>query len=1555
MKIRIWGARGSIPSPLQPREVEEKICQAILGLPDIDTHDEEAVRAYVSTLPTMLRGTAGGNTPCIEIQTGGELFVMDAGSGIQALGQELMKGPFGRGEGVMHLFISHLHWDHLQGFTMFLPAFRPGNRIFIYGVHDVKTALERQQYLPFWPRTLSYTMRADLEFISLEAGQPFAIGNVLINTLLNTHRGDAYSYRFEDRHSVFVYASDAEYKQLDEASLQPRIEFFRNADALIFDAMYTTPVQTWQREDWGHSSAMIGVDLARAAGVKQLLLFHHSPSHLDAKLEEIQTSAIDYQAQDTTRPICKVLMAYEGLTLDLASKGAVALQLTPDGEAAILTPTSIFDERGVDQLAQQLARLAEHDTHTRSIIDLSQVETLTTVSLKSLVALRQELEEAPIVLVGPSDSILQIIKLAGCADYFAIYPTVETALEAVQARQALKLPGHMIKDRYQIQNKISDGQMGTVLKATDTHLDRTVAINILYPYFSSETIARFMRQSRQIMSMDHPNIVTVFDWDQEVDYTFQIEEFITDPTTLYDLLVNRDNPLPIEHAMNIALDITHTLEYAYSWNVIHGDLKPQNVFLTGDGSRLSGFGLGLLEEGHNLLDAPLILMVVSHLAPEQILGQPLDVRTDLYALGVILYQLFTGQLPFEGTEQQVMRAHLEIAPTPPRELNPHLSRILDHLILKLLAKDPDDRYTGAQQVQRILSSLFSDAKGVTHRRTSPLAGREKQLHTLQTCWNKARAGQGQLAFITGRPGIGKTSLAQQVAVQCEPPVLLTGRCQALKGSPPYYLFAEVLRAYLDIVSLQSLDQESRQLLSNFAHLVPEIRQMQPQLPEPTRLDPKQEHLRLMSSLTQFIEQATQEHPWLLILDDLQWADQSSLELLSNLGHHIPSMSLLIIGIYSDLELERDHPLLETLRNLNLHPTYRRFPLDRLNQEEVGQVLTNMWDQPVPEALIKQIYRHTEGNPLYVEEVAWGLVDDGLVALRNGKWDFPAMEEVRLPPNMREAIWRRIRHLKPDTQTLLRHASVLGQVFKLDDLQAMSDLSVLEHLDMALERQLVQEAPGEGTLYFCHTEIQDVLYVDLGSRQRRLLHNQAGDAIEQRVKHDPERMVVELAHHFSEAGRFEKAITYRIQAAQRAEDAYANGAALLWYTQTLEMLDQLDPEEALGFKSMRVSAHKALGGVLIQIGQYDEALEHYASALFKWLDKGSRYIAEAEQTIEIVRIYLFGAELYYRQGKYDEAVSWCRKSLDIISQIETRESQQVRGRACYLLGDICVRSGDLTYAVQFCRESVQVYQWIDDLAGQANAYNKLGFAYYYQGSWPQAQDAYYKSLAMREEIGDVSGRGQVRNNLALIHLDSGEWDGAMSLLEQSLAIWRQISATEEEARTLSHLAQVHIYRKNWSEALACLSRSQDTFIQTGFQIGSDQYLPELERRWGEFYLMTGELDQALDHALRSVELAVEQSNPLKEGLSCRMLGRVHLARQENEPAEAALRQSLQIFGDLDSKYEIARTKLSLARMAVETDEISTDEARMHLTQAIETFAELGARADLAAARSLEQQL
>lgn len=1142
MKIKIWGTRGSIPAPINSAHIEKKLYQAILNMPQINTQDPEAVRSYISKLPPMVRGTAGGNTACIEVQADGQIFVLDAGSGLYQLSLELMRGPFAEGKGTLHLFISHAHWDHIQGFPMFTPAFIPGNRIFIYGAHDLEKAFQIQQHPLTWPVSLDY-MAADIKFVRVVPGEPLFIGKVRVDTLKNAHPGDAYSYRLEDQHSIFVYASDAEYKKLEDDVVDPYVTFFRNADALVFDAMYTLQ-DAWVKEDWGHSSAMIGVDLAQAAGVKRLILFHHDPSYSDAQIEKIYTTAVAYQKQRAFAGNFETIVAFEGMTFDLTPPGAVDLQFTPNGETAIVTPTSIFEESGIDALAQQLTEMSDPRSLTSSIIDLSQVETFTTASLKSLIAFRQHWRGKPIILANPPQNVKHIIELGGCADFFTIYPSVDAALNAVRVREALNLPGQVIKNRYRIEGKIGESLLGTALQATDIEQNRTVVLKILSPAFSTATIERFMQQAQQIVALEHPNIVKVFAWDREENYVLSVEEFIPF-STLQAFLENQPAPETESSAaaaqfLEIALNTISALEYAHSHGVVLGDLKPQNIFLTPQGARLTGIGLGRLEEGRNLLDTPRLFLTAAYLAPEQILGETLDARTDLYAFGMILYQLFTGHLPFEEStpahampsitnhetiEQTVMRSRLRYSPRKPRTFNPHISAALEHLILKLLDQNPNNRYASAQQVRRILSNLRSDMESTARPRIRLLVGREKQVQILRACWEEASAGHGQLAFITGEPGIGKTRLAQQVAAQSHPPVLLNAHCEDTEGRPAYRLFTEVLRAYFDTVPPEFFDTEARQLLSNFTPLIPEIHQMLPDLPIPPTPDPEQKQLRLMTSLTQFIRRATQERPWFLILEDLQWADNSSLELLLYLGRHIPTMPIFIIGTYSDTEVDRGHPLLETLRGLRSYPTYRHVPLERLTQDEVAQVLTYIWhQQTVPEALTEKIYAHTAGNPFYVEEVAKVLEDDGLipspgVADSDPTWHMQALEEVRLPQSVRETVWRRIEHLSAETQALLQQAAVLGQTFRFDDLRRMSDLTeweVLEHLDEAFERQLIEEIPGEQQLRFRQAEIQYVIYADLGPLRRRLLHRKAGEALEQRAAGKTNAFAEELAYHFGEA-------------------------------------------------------------------------------------------------------------------------------------------------------------------------------------------------------------------------------------------------------------------------------------------------------------------------------------------------------------------------------------------------------------------------------------------------------
>jgi anti-anti-sigma factor len=1628
MKIKIWGARGSIPTPTSSKEIEEKIFQAIYGMPAVDTDNPDAVRAYIADLPPFVRGTVSGNTTCVEIQAGDETFIIDAGSGIRNLGLELMKGPCGQGQGKLHIFISHLHWDHLQGFPFFLPAYLPGNQIIFYSLHDVASALMTQQHYPFFPVAIHAEhaerewqqvesslrqrygylphMQAQHEFHRLQEGVSFSVGPLTINTLLNHHPGDAFSFRFEDQHSVFVYASDAEYKDLDDQVMTTRLNFFRYADALLFDAQYGLR-ETWESKvDYGHSSAMIGVDLARRAGIKRLLLAHYEPTYTDKQLQEVQETAVTYQSQDNSLPTCEVSLAYEGLELDLAPAGAIAVAHNEQWDTTILTPANIVNEQGINQLIEQLRAITTVESPTRSIVDLSQVEYLTTAGLKALVTFNQQREAEPVVLAAPSPTVTEVIRLSGYENYFALYPSVSQAIQAVQARQALNLPEQTINGQYQIIGSLGQGHLGIILKVIDRQDERSKALRILPPTFGEKSLDRLASQTQLLSKLDHRHIAHIYDFARSHDshHTFIVEELLSG-ATLFEWLVGRDKAVPTEEALTIALELATALEYAHSRGVVHGNLKPQDIVLTEKGIKICGFGLARLEEGQNLLEAPVLLLNANCLAPEQILGQPLDARSDLYALGIILYQLFTGQLPFTRSQafdkslasddSALLQAHLAHEPVPPRQLVAHLSPALNHLILKLLAKSPNGRYATAQQIGRILRNLISST-GETTRPVSAyagmaLVGRERQMRTLQAGWAEVRASRGQLAFISGEPGIGKTSLARQMA-QSEMSVVLSGQCREEEGGQPYHPFSQALKAYFTTVPPELFDEGARQLMSHFTWLVPELRQIIPDLPEPAQLEPHQEQMRLMTSLTQFIKRATQLRPWLLILDDLQWVDESSLELLRYLGHHLPQMSLFIIGIYRDTEVGRTHRLQAALRDLSRTPTYRHLPLDRLSQRDISGLLGSVWAPPVPELLVERIWQQTEGNPLYVEEVARGLEDDGLVTVQDGRWHFPEVAAIRLPQSVYEAVEGRIHYLDADTRDVLSQAAVLGQIFHLSDLVTMSDLSqweVLEHLDVALERQLIQEIPGDDSLCFTHTQIHHVVYNDLGTLRRRRLHRRAGQALESRPQPELERLVDELATHFTEAHETEKALVYSFQAARRAKATYANNNALQWYNRMLRMMRQLPPKQASSFARLRLLAHENIAQVLILRGRYEEALEQYDAArrlleakilssrtaprlaalcdsiasvhelqsnyetALEWLARGQAYLDPNEPILETAHLYKTRAMLYHRQGKHEEAIRECQQSLAIAAKISSYAAQKVVAWVQRILGIVYLRHGDLSLAAQHSRNSIEIYQSLDDPAGLARAYNNLGIVYINQGEWEEARDAYGKSLKTFQAIGDIMGQGTIVANLAEISLLRGDSKEALRQYKESQATWQQTGNLMYEAMALSKLATVYMRQESWAEARQALQQSEAIINE----VGSKEILPEVQRHWSELLLKQGQPGEALATINKAIDLAIELHSPLEEGRSRRVLGQVHQERKEANLAESELRYSLHILSGLNSKYEVAKSRMALASFLLANRRVDGEqpaEATDLLSEALTTFEQLGAKADLVQAQTLARQ-
>ncbi len=317
MYIKFWGTRGSIPTPLTTEQIKKKIRYALEGAAGLDLADEATLNRYLNRLPFTIQGSTGGNTPCLEIHSGDQMLIMDAGSGIRLLGLDMLKRGFAEGNRHADVLVTHTHWDHIQGFPFFRPAFIPNNHFTFYSpFDDLYERLKAQQNTEFFPVPVSY-MSATFEFKQLKPDQWYQIGKFRIYPMSLSHPGLAYGYRIEDGNTCLVCASDSEYKRVDPTSTEAYVDFFHQADLLIFDAQYNL-TEALDRPDWGHSTPMMGAELAYRAKVKRLALFHHDPTSSDEKIWAGKEQAEAYLMH--RRPIysdCEVIVAYDGLSLEI--------------------------------------------------------------------------------------------------------------------------------------------------------------------------------------------------------------------------------------------------------------------------------------------------------------------------------------------------------------------------------------------------------------------------------------------------------------------------------------------------------------------------------------------------------------------------------------------------------------------------------------------------------------------------------------------------------------------------------------------------------------------------------------------------------------------------------------------------------------------------------------------------------------------------------------------------------------------------------------------------------------------------------------------------------------------------------------------------------------------------------------------------------------------------------------------------------------------------------------------------------------------------------------
>ena len=440
MLLKVWGARGSIPAPIKPELVTQKIIKALTwaGQQKIDLSNMSAVKAFVDQL-SFDGATVGGNTTCITIECGSDLLIFDAGSGIRELGDHLMNARdehaqrlgFCRGKGHAHLFFTHTHWDHIQGLPFFTPLHVPGNSFDIYHIHDhVPQTLAKQMEANVFPLRFDQ-IRAKLNFHQLKEGQLLKIGEAMISNTELKHPGKAYAFRIEADNAIAIIATDAEYRSLDNLDTLKYRNFYANADVLIFDAMFSVR-ESFVKQDWGHSSALIGADIAAESNAKRLVLFHHDPSTTDSELMQIKQETEEYlQSQ---RHSIEVVVGQEGWEIELKNptlKTDFHITERAKNGVIFLTLSGKFGGQATDRFRKHLARSLQTHQVNKVVLKMNEVSEIQMAGIQALVDARSDVMS--LALIELPENIYRVIELSATTDFFAIYKDEQAALAALKS------------------------------------------------------------------------------------------------------------------------------------------------------------------------------------------------------------------------------------------------------------------------------------------------------------------------------------------------------------------------------------------------------------------------------------------------------------------------------------------------------------------------------------------------------------------------------------------------------------------------------------------------------------------------------------------------------------------------------------------------------------------------------------------------------------------------------------------------------------------------------------------------------------------------------------------------------------------------------------------------------------------------------------------------------------------------------------------------------------------------------------------------------------------
>jgi adenylate cyclase len=692
-------------------------------------------------------------------------------------------------------------------------------------------------------------------------------------------------------------------------------------------------------------------------------------------------------------------------------------------------------------------------------------------------------------------------------------------------------------------------------------------------------------------------------------------------------------------------------------------------------------------------------------------------------------------------------------------------------------------------------------------REAPLVDRIEEMNALKEAVYRAAHGEGGLVLLFGEAGIGKTRLLRELGayVRSQGLHVLHGRCPALfriDGVPPYVLWKEVVKDYLETCASEQLHKVMGNYPAEVAKLVPELSQKLGAIPESFPISPEQEQNRLFEAVWQFITNISREAPLLVILDDLQGTDSSSLLLLLYLARGVHKWPLLLLGAYRSTEVDAKHPLTPVLTELNRELLLQSVSLKRMSLDDISEMIKKILEQDdIPTEFCGIVYEKTRGNPFFVEEVVKSLKEEEVIYREKNRWKVKEVSRIEFPETVKSVIKTRISRLDDKSQKVLTMASVVGNEFTLDALQEVigfNEGNLPKILDQLLKTGLLKHrvVRGEDVCSFADIIMRDVVYEEVGTFERKKLHSNVGAALEKAYAGKIDEHLGELAYHFLEGGDKDKALDYFLKAADKAAKIYANAEATSYFQSALRLLEQKE-----GKFQEKARVLEILGDIKNLVGEYDDCVKYWDEAFQScshfdekervsrlhrkianvlWDKKGEEKRAKEHheralkileampRSVEQASVYEDVAHMYYRTGDIPEASAWARKALDLAKKLNAYD---VMASSYTSLGTALAYAGEPKNAVEFLEEALKIALDHGYMETALRAYNNIPLALTSEEN-QRCLECYEKGLELAKKVGDIYNQSLLGFNLAGMYFNMGNIDKAVKISNETVELDRK---------------------------------------------------------------------------------------------------------------------------------------------------------------------------------------